>query len=62
MRSLLNFEEYLKKGIAKKQRTDPSRSNFLIQEANKSLLGLKQRIEKIGICRKYFQFFTKDIS
>ncbi|MFH1500402.1 MAG: hypothetical protein ABIE22_00460 [archaeon] len=49
MKSLLNFEEYLKKGIVKKQRPDMSRANFLIQESDKSFLGLKQRVEKLKI-------------
>ena len=41
---LFEFEEYLKKGIAKKQRIDSQRANFLIEEANKSFLGLKKRV------------------
>ena len=57
---LLSFEEYLKKGIAKKQRKDISRSNFLFQEANKSYLGLKQRIEKIGINELNANSIVKD--
>src|SRR3990167_9470156 len=49
MRHMLNFEEYIEKGIVKKQRPDISRANFLIEEADKSFLGLIQRVEKIGI-------------
>ncbi len=60
MRSPLDFEEYLKRGVAKKQRIDVSRSNFLIQEANKSFLGLKQRIEKIGINELNANSIVKD--
>ncbi len=43
------FEEYVKEGIVKKQSPNLSRAKFLIEEADKSYLGLKQRIEKIGV-------------
>jgi len=49
MNPLLSFEEYLKAGIVRKQHSDSSRANFLIEEAKKSFLGLKQRIEKIEV-------------
>ncbi len=60
MKSPFEFEEYIKRGIAKKQRIDLSRSNFLIQEANKSFLGLKQRIEKIGVNELNANSIVKD--
>ncbi len=49
MKPLLEFEEYMKKGIVKKQRLDLPRANFLIEEANKSFLGLKRMVKALGI-------------
>ena len=43
------FEEYLKEEIAKKIFPDKSRANFLINESESSLQGLKERVEKIGL-------------
>ena len=60
MKPILSFEEYLEKGIVKKQRSDISRANFLIEEANKSFSGLKQRIEKIGINELNASSIVKD--
>ena len=60
MKPILIFEEYLKEGIVKKQRPDVSRAKFLIEEANKSFLGLKQRIEKIGINELNASSIVKD--
>ena len=60
MRHMLNFEEYIEKGIVKKQRPDISRANFLIEEADKSFLGLIQRVEKIGINELNASSLVKD--
>lgn len=49
MRPLLTFEEYLKEGIVKKQRAELPRARFLIEESEKSFLGLKRRIKNEGI-------------
>ncbi len=43
------FEYYVQKGIIKKQAPDKPRADFLLQEAEKSLKGLKERVKVIGI-------------
>ena len=45
----LDFKEYILKGVVKKQHKDFSRAEFLIEESNKSYVGLKRILEKIGI-------------
>jgi len=60
MRSTLNFEEYLKEGIVIKQRPNVPRANFLIEEANKSFLGLKQRVEQMGVNELNASSIVKD--
>jgi len=47
MRHLKNFEEYVQKGIIRKISPDKSRSNFLIQEVENSIKGLREIVEKI---------------
>ena len=49
MNSPRQFEDYIKEGIVKKQSSNKPRAKFLVDESDKSYLGLKQRIEKIGI-------------
>jgi hypothetical protein len=44
-----NFEEYLQNGVIKTCSPDKSRANFLIEESNNTLIGLKERLEKVGI-------------
>ena len=44
-----NFEEYLTKGIIKKCSINKSRAEFLIEESEKSLRGLKKRIDIMEI-------------
>jgi len=44
-----NFEEYLTKGVIKKCSINKSRAEFLIEESEKSLRGLKKRIDIMEI-------------
>lgn len=43
------FEYYVQKGVIRKQVQDKSRAKFLINESEKSLKGLKKRVEIMGI-------------
>jgi len=61
MRNLFEFEYYLKKGIVKKRRPEKSRAEFLIEESKKSLIGLKLRVEKMGIDKFNANSIIKDI-
>ena len=45
MRPLLNFNEYLEKGIVTKQAPDIPRARFLIQESETSIIGINRRIK-----------------
>lgn len=54
------FEFYIKKGIIKKCSIDKSRAEFLINESQNSLEGLKERVEKIGINEKNANSIIKD--
>lgn len=49
MKSLKNFEEYLKKGIVKKQSPDKCRAKFLIEESENTEKFLLEIPKKIGI-------------
>ena len=49
MKSLKNFEEFIKLKIVKKQSIDTSRAKFLIEEANQNYDYLPKLIEKMGI-------------
>ncbi len=55
-----NFEEYLNKGIIKKCSPDYSRSKFLIEESEKSLRGLKKRLEVMEIEEDNANSIVKD--
>ena len=44
-----DFEDFLKKGIVKKQSVDKARAQDLIEEANRKFKQLKRVVEKIGI-------------
>ena len=56
-----DFAYYLKKEIVKKQSPNIPRSEFLIKETKKSLIGLKNRIEKLGIDEFSANSIIKDI-
>jgi len=60
MRPIKNFDEFIRNGIVKKQSPDKSRAEFLIKEAEISLEGLKERLEKIGINDKNANSIIKD--
>jgi len=49
MRPLLSFQEYFEQGIIKRQASDIPRAKFLIQESEKSFIGLKRRVETAEI-------------
>lgn len=55
------FDFYIEQGIVKKHSPNPSRAEFLIKEADKSLIGLKNRIEKLGIDEFGANSIIKDI-
>lgn len=49
MKPLKAFDDFLKEGVAKRQYPDKSRAEFLIKEAEKSFMSLKQIVEKLPI-------------
>ena len=49
MRAIIKFEEFLNKGIVKKQTPNKSRASFLIKEAEQSYRNLLESLEKISI-------------
>ncbi len=54
------FEYYLKMGIVKKCSVDRQRAEFLINESQNSLEGIRERVEKIGINEKNANSIIKD--
>ena len=60
MKAIKRFDEFIKEGIVKKQSSDKSRAEFLINESDISLEGLKERIKKIGINEKNVNSIIKD--
>ena len=55
-----NFEEYLTKGVIKKCSINKSRAEFLIEESEKSLRGLKKRIDIMEIDEDNANSIIKD--
>ncbi len=55
------FQLLSKKGITRKITPDISRANFLSKESKKSLRGLKNRVEKLGIDEFSANSIIKDI-
>lgn len=49
MRPLKSFEEYMREGIAKRTMTNKGRAKSLVLEAERRIISLKERLEKIGI-------------
>jgi len=49
MKAVRYFESFLKEGIVKKQLSDKSRAEFLMQESEKEYKTLFESMEKIGI-------------
>ena len=60
MNFLRQFQDYVNEGIIKRCSPDKSRANFLINEAKLSFLGLKERIDKLGIKDCYANSIIKD--
>ena len=58
---VFEFEYYIKKGIVRKINPDFSRAEFLSLEADKSFIGLKNRIQKIKIDEFNSNSILKDI-
>ncbi len=56
-----NFEYYLKKGIIKKITPDLPRAKFLLSESENSFIGLKKRVEKMGIDDFSSNSIVKDV-
>lgn len=54
------FEEYLNQGIIKKCSIDKSRAKFLINETEKTFIGLNNRLEKMGIDEYNTNSIAKD--
>ncbi len=55
-----DFEEYINKGIIKKGLPDKPRARFLLNESDKSLRGLKRRIEMMGVDEDNANSIVKD--
>ena len=49
MNAIKKFDEFIKMRIVKKQIRDISRAEFLIKEAERKMLSLKERVEKLSI-------------
>lgn len=49
MNPLKPFEEYVRKGVVKKSSKDLLRADFLIKDAENTISGLDEILEKIGI-------------
>lgn len=60
MRLPKEFEYYLEKGIIRKSNPDKPRAEFLIEESEVSLEGLKERVKIIGINNKNANSIIKD--
>ncbi|MBS3100309.1 hypothetical protein J4463_03810 [Candidatus Pacearchaeota archaeon] len=57
----LDFNYYLRKGIVKKGTFNAPRAQFLKVETEKSFIGLKNRIEKLGIDEFNANSIIKDV-
>ena len=56
-----DFDYYQKEKIARKQSPNIPRAEFLIRETRKSVIGLKERVEKLGISEFNANSVIKDI-
>ena len=59
MKAVKNFDEFIKQNIVKKQSIDKSRSEFLINESEKSYNSLLKMIEKLEIDDDNANLFVK---
>ena len=60
MNPLRNFEEFLKEGVANKQRVDLSRASSLAEEAEKRKAFLKEMSDKIGVNDENANYFIEN--
>jgi len=60
MRAINNFENFLNKGIVKKQSPDKPRAKFLVKESEKSFKGLNKRVKTMGIDNDNSNSIVKD--
>lgn len=59
MNAIMNFNEFIKKGIVKRQAPDKSRAEFLVKESNQGYLNLLEMIDKIKIRDENANEFVK---
>jgi len=59
MNAIMNFNEFIKKGIVKRQAPDKSRAEFLVKESNQDYLNLLELIDKIKIRDENANEFVK---
>jgi len=60
MSRVREFDEYIEKGIVKKQTPDKSRAEFLIKEAERGFANLTEQIDKMGIGNNNANNLIKD--
>ena len=56
-----DFKHYIENGVVKKQSPNLPRAEFLKSETEKSFIGLKNRIEKLGIDEYNANSIIKDV-
>lgn len=56
------FEEFLKKGLIRKQHSDSARAKDLIEESERKLKNLKRTLDKIGIDNENSNDIVEDCS
>ena len=59
MKAIKNFDEFIKKGIVKKQSPDKPRAEFLIKESEQDYLLLSELLNKLKIDDKNSNMFIK---
>ena len=59
MKTLKNFEDFIKEGVVKKRNPDKSRAKFLLEESNKNYSFLLELLEKIEITNSNANSFIK---
>ena len=59
MNAVVNFDEFIRKGIVKKQKPDTSRANFLLKEAENSYANLHEKLSKIELRDENANDFVK---
>lgn len=59
MKTLKNFEDFIKEGVAKKRNADKSRAKFLLEESEKNYSFLLELLQKIEITDSNANSFIK---